>query len=100
MNDFRKRLAYIRKEKGYTQKMPAESIGVSQRVITYHERESNRPPAAKLASIAKILEVSVDELLNLKGIPRNKGISQNAYLRRKIKTVEHFKKKIRILLLI
>lgn len=91
--DLGKRLAKIRKEKGYTQQMLADAIGVTQRVITYYERESERIPATKLADIAKALEVSADELLGLTEVKNPQGAKKNAYLRRKLKMVEQFDKK-------
>ena len=87
------RIAKMRKEKGYTQQMLADAIGVTQRVITYYERESEDISAAKLADIARVLEITTDELLGLTEIKKPKGAQKNAYLRRKLNTVEQFNKK-------
>lgn len=66
IKDFGKRLAQIRKAKGFTQTELGKKIGVSQRVITYYERDAQHPPTHLLIPIAKTLKVSVDELLGLK----------------------------------
>ncbi|MBD3315200.1 MAG: helix-turn-helix domain-containing protein [Chitinivibrionales bacterium] len=84
------RIAQARKAKGFTQQMLADSIGVTQRVITYYERESQRIPATKLAEIALALDVSADELLGLKEIKRPRGAPKKAYLKRKMRAVEQF----------
>lgn len=89
---FGKRLAELRKQKGFTQIMLADAIGVSQRVVAYYECETDRPPAGKLSDIAKALEVSVDELLGLKEVKAGRGAPKNAYLRKKLQLVELFPK--------
>lgn len=62
---FGQRLARLRKSQGITQIELGKKIGVSQRVITYYERETKRPPAVYLPLIAKILHVTIDELLGV-----------------------------------
>jgi transcriptional regulator with XRE-family HTH domain len=84
---FGQSLAQIRKAKGFTQKMLAEAIGVSQRVIAYYEGETDRPPASKLADIAKAMDISVDELLGLSPFKKPRGAPKNAYLNRKLQKV-------------
>jgi transcriptional regulator with XRE-family HTH domain len=91
--DLGKRLAKIRKEKGYTQQMLADALGVTQRVITYYEKESERIPAVKIAEIAKIFDMTTDELIGIAEEKKPKGAAKNAYLKRKLKVVEQFNKK-------
>lgn len=91
--DLGKRLAKIRKEKGYTQQMLADALGVTQRVITYYEKESERIPAVKIAEIAKIFGMSTDELIGIAKEKQTQGAPKNAYLKRKLKIVEQFNKK-------
>lgn len=91
--DLGRKIAEIRKQRGYTQEILARAIGVTQRVITYYERESDRIPAKKLAEIAKVLEVSTDELLDLTEEKRSRGAKKGGYLRRKLQIVENFNKK-------
>jgi transcriptional regulator with XRE-family HTH domain len=63
---FGRRLADIRKARSLTQAQLGELVGVSNRVIAYYETESDQPPGALLADLAKALSVSADELLGLK----------------------------------
>ena len=63
---FGRRLADIRKSRSMTQAQLGELVGVSNRVIAYYETESDQPPGALLADLAKALKVSADELLGLK----------------------------------
>jgi len=62
-NDFGKKLASLRKQKKMSQTVLANQLGVTQRVITYYENESECPPAHLLPKISAIFGVSVDELL-------------------------------------
>ena len=63
---FGRRLADIRKSRSMTQAQLGELVEVSNRVIAYYETESDQPPGALLADLAKALKVSADELLGLK----------------------------------
>jgi transcriptional regulator with XRE-family HTH domain len=84
---FGERLARLRKARGFTQTELGETLGVSQRVMTYYERESERPPAYLLARLAEALDVTVDELLGrrpLKGPPP----PRNSRLWRKLREIE------------
>ena len=65
ISDFGKRLASLRKERGFTQAQLGEKVGVSYRVIAYYEIESKHPPAHLVAPLAKALKVSSDKLLGL-----------------------------------
>ncbi|MFC1641664.1 helix-turn-helix domain-containing protein [Myxococcota bacterium] len=60
---FGQRLARLRKARGYTQVELGELLGISQRVVTYYERESGRPPGHLLPKLADALGVSVTVLL-------------------------------------
>ncbi len=63
------RLAQLRKAAGYTQAELAEAMGgVTRRMIAYYETETEHPPAAMLAALARALRVSVDELLGIEEI--------------------------------
>ncbi len=65
---FGTRLAAIRQRRGLTQAELGTAVGVSQRVIAYYETESEQPPGALLADLAKTLRVSADVLLGLKSV--------------------------------
>lgn len=93
MESIGERLARIRKEKGLTQQMLADTIGATQRVITYYERESDSIPASKIVEIVKTLGISSDELLGLIEEKKPRGAQKNAYLKRKLELVEGFSKK-------
>lgn len=92
INGFGKRLALFRKAKGFSQKELGEHIGVSNRVISYYERESKYPPAHLIAPLANILEVTTDELLELTEIKTDYD-TPNAALQRKLRLIESLPKK-------
>jgi transcriptional regulator with XRE-family HTH domain len=60
---FGSRLAQARKEAGLTQTQLAEILHVSQQMIDYYERRASNPTATFIQKAAKILNVSVDNLL-------------------------------------
>jgi transcriptional regulator with XRE-family HTH domain len=59
------RLARIRKERGVTQVVLAEKIGIIQGLVSAYERDRIRLPADMAIRIAQALQVSADELLGL-----------------------------------
>ena len=61
-----KRLFALRKTRGLTQVQLAEALGTTQRVISYYETEAELPPSTAIIPLARVLEVSTDELLGLK----------------------------------
>jgi transcriptional regulator with XRE-family HTH domain len=63
---FCKRLFALRKTRGLTQVQLAEARGTTQRVISYYETEAELPPSTVIIPLARVLEVSTDELLGLK----------------------------------
>ena len=63
---FGKRLFALRKTRGLTQVQLAEALGTTQRVISYYETEAELPPSTAIIPLARVLEVSTDELLGLK----------------------------------
>lgn len=62
---FGKRLFALRKAQGLTQVQLAEALGTTQRVISYYETAAELPPAATIVPLARLLQVSTDELLGL-----------------------------------
>ncbi|MBU1044738.1 MAG: helix-turn-helix domain-containing protein [Candidatus Omnitrophica bacterium] len=97
IQDFGKRLAQIRKAKGVTQAELGNKIGVSQRVIAYYEKETTYPATHLLIPIAKVLKVSVDELLGIKQIKLSD--SNHARFLNKLKKAEVLSKKDKTALL-
>lgn len=63
---FAERLFALRKARGMTQVQLAEALGTSQRVISHYETAAELPPSASIVALARVLEVTADELLGLK----------------------------------
>jgi transcriptional regulator with XRE-family HTH domain len=84
---FGARLARLRKARGFTQTELGELLGVSQRVVTYYERESGRPPAHLLPRLADALSVTVDELVGYERLKEAQA-PRNARLWRKLRDIE------------
>ena len=62
-------------------------VGVSQCAIAYYETESEQPPGALLADLARALKVSSDELLGLKPITE-KPSPRRARLLKRLQKIE------------
>ena len=84
---FGERLARLRKARGYTQTELGEILDLSQRMMTYYEREEGRPPAHLLGRMAEALGVSVEEVLGLKPVA-DKPAPRNTRLWRKLREIE------------
>ncbi len=67
---FGERLASAREQLGLSQMQLAERLGVSQKVITYWERNEVALRSEQLTSVAEALGISVEELL---GQPKTKS---------------------------
>ena len=59
-----KRIAALRREKELTQDALAEMLGVSPQAVSKWENDQTCPDIASLPKLAKILGVTVDELLS------------------------------------
>ncbi len=59
-----KRIAALRREKGLKQDELAEKLGISAQAVSKWENDLTCPDISLLPSLAKILGVSVDELLS------------------------------------
>lgn len=57
------RIARFRKAKGLTQTQLAEHLGIAQQTLAHYERGSLRIAVALLKPLARVLEVSIEELL-------------------------------------
>lgn len=57
------RIAKLRKEKGMSQENLAEKMGVSSQAVSKWENDASCPDISSLPELAKILGVTVDELL-------------------------------------
>jgi transcriptional regulator with XRE-family HTH domain len=60
---FGARLAALRKAHGWTQPQLAEKLGVTLAAVVYYERQAKNPNAELVSKVAKLFNVSVDELL-------------------------------------
>lgn len=61
--DLGARIASLRKEEDITQVELAEMLGVSQQTITAYESGRRRVPVSTLPTLAKLLGVSIEELI-------------------------------------
>ena len=59
-------VAALRKEKGMTQLELAEKMGVTDKAVSKWERDLSFPDVSSIPKLAEILEVSVDELMQVK----------------------------------
>ena len=57
------RLAKLRKEKGYSQEKLAEKLGLSRQAVSKWERAESSPDTDNLICLAKLYNISLDELL-------------------------------------
>ncbi len=73
---FGRRLAELRKARNITQVQLAQTLGTTQRAITYYENEADYPPVDAIIRLADALGVSADELLGMKNGKTTKGRSE------------------------
>ena len=81
------RLAHLRRAHGFSQTELGALLGVSQRVMTYYERQSDRLPAHLLPRLAEALAVTVDELLGVRPVKATPA-PRNTRLWRRLRDVE------------
>ena len=77
-----RRLARLRKERGYSQTELAERIGTIQALVSDYELDKLRPHAEMVARFALALEVTSDEVLGLKRSKPNGAVRNRRLLRR------------------
>lgn len=58
------RLQQLRKEKGYSQEELAQALGLSRQAVSKWERAESSPDTDNLICLAKLYDMSLDELLN------------------------------------
>jgi len=61
---FGRRLAALRKERGFSQAAFAERVGTTKQMIEYYERRATNPSLAFVQSAAQALSVTPGELLD------------------------------------
>ena len=57
------RLRELRKEKGFTQKELADKLNISFQAVSKWENGTSDPSTSNLLALAKLYEISVEELL-------------------------------------
>jgi transcriptional regulator with XRE-family HTH domain len=84
------RIARLRRDLGMTQAELAERLGVTQPAVSDYENGDIRLPADVVVEIARIVGVSTDELLGLKGsAPGARAPSpRNSRLYRRLQDIE------------
>jgi len=79
---FGARLIALRKSRSLTQIQFAESVGVTQPVVSYYEAKADVPAGDLVAKFAKALGVTTDELLGVKSLPKIDSPTLNPEARR------------------
>ena len=69
---FGTRLAALRKARGWTQPQLAYQLGITLAALTYYERQATNPSAELVSRVAKLFNVSADELLGVTVAPVRK----------------------------
>ncbi len=85
---FGRRLAKIRKERGYTQIELAKKLGLTQGLISDYELDKLRPYHEMIIRFALALKVSTDELLGLKHFKSTEDSRPPSKLLRRMKKIE------------
>jgi transcriptional regulator with XRE-family HTH domain len=71
---FGRRLAEARERVGFSQAELGDKLGLSQRAIAHWERRSSALKPEQLTALAKVLKITVDDLVSGNGkIPRQSG---------------------------
>jgi transcriptional regulator with XRE-family HTH domain len=65
INKFGSKFSDMRKKKGYTQESISEILGVTAQAVSKWENDLSYPDVALLPEIAKLFNVSIDELLGV-----------------------------------
>jgi transcriptional regulator with XRE-family HTH domain len=71
----------------------ADELGISRRRIAYYESESEHPPANLLADLARVLNVSTDQLLTDAPVKRQAKATLSPRLERRLKQIERLSPK-------
>lgn len=66
---FGRRLARLRTARGLTQEQLARLVDLSPRMVAYYEAQTDRPPAHLLPQLARVLQLSVDQILGVQRLP-------------------------------
>lgn len=81
-----KRIAKVRKDRGFTQVELAQATGVIQTIISDYERGKLRPNPEMLVKLAHSLQVSTDEILGV--TPAKTSHTPNRRFLRRLKDID------------
>jgi transcriptional regulator with XRE-family HTH domain len=84
---FGERLARLRREAGYSQRQLAAQLDISQRMVAYYEKQTDRPPADLLPLLSEVLGLATDQLLGVR-VAKPEKRSSNQRLWRRFKLIE------------
>jgi len=87
-----RRIAALRKERGYTQTELADRVGAIQVVVSNYERGKLRPHPDMLVRLANALRVSADELLGVQP-PSQNGAPVSRRVLRRIQAIDRLPKR-------
>lgn len=87
LDEFGSRLRAVRKERGYTQKQLANSLGVTEQAVSKWERETSYPDIMMLNGISEVLECSLDYLFQFE--PGKKNLLNQDSVERKAEINRH-----------
>jgi transcriptional regulator with XRE-family HTH domain len=82
MRDLAARIVKIRKEKGITQVELAKTLGVTQSMVSRIEQGELRLNGEVIIKLAKLYNVTTDELLGLKPVQNDQPAISRRWLRR------------------
>ena len=80
-----RRLARLRKARGFTQVDLAAKLGLVQSNVSDYERDVCRPNADMILKIAVLLDVSTDELLGRRAPTKETPLASTRLLKRMVK---------------
>ncbi len=83
-----KRLARLRKERGYTQKELAQKISMKQALISKYEKEKLRLSAEMLLRFSEALKVSADDILGLRPNKKERMPSPSLRILKRVQKIE------------
>jgi transcriptional regulator with XRE-family HTH domain len=86
------RLARLRRERGITQAEIADRLGIVQPMVSDYERGELRLHGQLIVELARLLNVSADELLGLEK-PKGGGPVKNRRLLRRLQQLEKLPKR-------
>lgn len=82
------RLARLRKQRGITQQELAHKMGLRQALISDYERGRIRLHGEVIVGLCKVLKVSADEMLGLRGSTDGDGSKPSLRILRRLKRIE------------